>query len=177
MAENLTIARPYAEAAYGLASESKAADAWLSALEKLAAVVQTPEAQQVIRNPRLGADKVAGLLADVAGGLSEPQARLLTVMAENQRLTVLPEVLLHFRDLKNAAESVLAAEIQSAFPLSDADTTAVVKTLTEKFGRPVKATVTLNADLIGGISVVIGDQTIDASVRGKLQKLATALTH
>lgn len=177
MAENLTLARPYAEAAYGLAADAGAAAAWLESLERLVQVIHAPEAQQLVRNPTVGAAALAKVLADAAGGLTESQVRLLEVMAENHRLPVLPEVLLHFRDLKNAAESVLAAEIQSAFPLSDADVASVVKALTEKFGRPIRAAVTINAELIGGISVVIGDQTIDASVRGKLQKLATALTH
>lgn len=177
MAELMTIARPYAEASFGLAREEGAAGlkSWSEGLARLAAVVASPEAHRLMGDPAVKPSQAAALLAEVAGGLSESQKKLLLVLAENGRLPVLPELAEQFEALRNEQEQVLAAEVTSAHPLSESQLTQIVATLSEKYGRPVKASVRVDADLIGGVSIAIGDEVIDASVSGKLSKMATAL--
>jgi len=175
MAETLTIARPYAEAAFKLAREGNSLPAWSDALARLAAVVQSPAARDLIGNPRFTDTQVATLVADVAGELSADQRNFVQLLAGNERLTVLPEICGHFESLRNAHEGVLDARISSAYPLSDAQVAEVVAALEAKYARKVKVSVAVDPDLIGGISIRIGGEVLDTSVRGKLAQLADAL--
>jgi F-type H+-transporting ATPase subunit delta len=175
MAESLTIARPYAEAAFKLAREGNALPQWSDALARLSAVASSDAARELIGNPRLSSAQVSGLVADVAGSLSPEQRNFVALLADNERLGVLPEIAAHYEGLRNDFEGVLDARIASAYPLSEQQVAEVVATLEGKYGRKVKATVSVEPDLIGGISIRIGDEVIDASVRGKLAQLADAL--
>lgn len=175
MAEMLTIARPYAEAAFKLAREEAAMPSWSDALARLAAVVASPAAQDLIGNPRFTDNQVAALVADVAGTLTTEQRNFVELLASNERLSVLAEICEHFEGLRNAHEGILDARVSSAYPLSDAQVAEVVATLEAKYARKVKVSVAVDPDLIGGISIRIGDEVLDTSVRGKLAQLADAL--
>ena len=175
MAESLTIARPYAEAAFKLARDAGALPQWSDALARLSAVVRSDGAHALIGNPRVTDAQVASIIGDVAGSLAPEQTNFVRVLAANERLVVLPEIVEVFEALRNAHEGVLDARISSAYPLSEQQIADVVATLEGKYGRKVKPTVNVEPDLIGGISIRIGDEVIDASVRGKLAQLADAL--
>jgi F-type H+-transporting ATPase subunit delta len=175
MAEALTIARPYAEAAFKLASEAGELSHWSEVLQRLAGVVRSDGVRAVIGNPRVSDEQVAALIGEVAGNLNPDQRSFLRVLAGNERLAVLPEIAESFERLKNESEGVIDARIASAYPLFSAQVAEVVAVLEEKYGRKVKATISVDPDLIGGISIRIGDEVIDASVRGKLSQLADAL--
>jgi F-type H+-transporting ATPase subunit delta len=175
MAEALTIARPYAEAAFKLASDAKALPQWSAALSRLAALAANDAMRGLVGNPRLTDGQVATLLCDVAGDLSPEQRNFVLLLATNERLAVLPEIATLYEAQKNASEGVLDARIASAFPLSAAQVDEVVSSLESRYARKVKATVEVDSDLIGGVSIRIGDEVIDASVRGKLAQLADAL--
>jgi F-type H+-transporting ATPase subunit delta len=175
MAESLTIARPYAEAAFKLARELDALPSWSEALGRLAVVAGTGVARELVGNPRLNTAQVAGLIADAAGQLSAQQSNFVRVLADNERIRVLPEIAAAFEALRNAHEGVLDAHIASAYPLTDAQLDEIIATLAHKYGKRVKAGVTVEPDLIGGVSIRIGDEVIDASVRGKLAQIADAM--
>ncbi len=175
MAESLTIARPYAEAAFQIARDTQALPSWSDALARLAVVAGTDAARELIGNPRLTVEQVATLCADAAGAISDQQKNFVRVLADNDRIAVLPDVAKLFEALRNEFEGVLEAHVSSAYPLNDAQVADIVKTLEKKYGRSVKVNVTVDADLIGGVSIRIGDEVMDASVRGKLAQLADAL--
>jgi len=175
MAEMLTIARPYAEAVFKLAREGNALPSWSDALARLASVAQSPDARNLIGNPRFNDTQVATLVADVAGELSAEQRNFVQLLAGNERLGVLSEIREHFEALRNAHEGVLDARVSSAYPLSDAQVADVAATLEAKYARKVKISVAIDPELIGGISIRIGDEVLDTSVRGKLAQLADAL--
>lgn len=175
MAESLTIARPYAEAALGIALEQNALPSWSDALSRLAVVAGTDVARDLIGTPQLSNAQVAALVADSAGQLAPEQKSFVQVLAGNGRLAVLPEISALFDELRNAREGVLDAQIASAYPLDERQVAEIVATLQHKFGKQVKAAVHVDADLIGGVSIRIGDEVIDASVRGKLARMAGAL--
>ncbi|MCX7273588.1 MAG: F0F1 ATP synthase subunit delta [Burkholderiales bacterium] len=175
MAESLTIARPYAEAVFRLARDAGALPSWSDALGRLAAIAGNESARELLGNPRLTTDQVSQLLADAAGQLAPEQMNLVRVLSENERLAVLPEIAQHFETLRSGFENVVDAHVVSAFPLSDAQVAQVVDTLQAKYGRTVKVSVSIDADLIGGVSVQVGDEVMDASVRGKLAQLAGVL--
>ena len=176
MAENVTIARPYADAAFKLAEAGNALGAWSDALDRLAAVAADGQMQECIANPGVSVASLKQLMLDVAGsGLSAEQQNFIQVLAENERLGVLPEIRDLFTSLKNGAEGTKEAIIQSAFELDGAARAQLVADLEQRFGCKIKATVVVEPDLIGGVRIAVGDQVIDDSVRGKLASMATAL--
>jgi F-type H+-transporting ATPase subunit delta len=175
MAESLTIARPYAEAAFQTALEQDALAAWSDTLARLSAVVARPEAATLLGNPRISTMQVAEVMAEVAGAVSPEQRKFLGLLADNERLSVLPEITSLFARLRNAHEQVLDARVTSAFALTEPQVADIRATLEARRGRKVQVTVTVDPQLIGGVSIRIGDEVMDASVRGKLARLATAL--
>jgi F-type H+-transporting ATPase subunit delta len=176
LAEPSTIARPYAEAAYRLAdAEGKLAE-WSVALANLAAVAADARVRTAIDDPNLPAAKVAGLfIAILAGKLSGELENFVRVLAENGRLGVLADIRAHYEVLKNEREGVVDAEIHTAFELDPAQVADLVSRLEKRTARKVNARVSVDASLIGGVRIVIGDQVIDGSARAQLAALETAL--
>lgn len=175
MAENLTVARPYAEAAFALARAGGALAAWQAALERMATAAANQQMLECIADPRVPAAALAELFLGVAGELDVEQRNFAGVLVDNRRLDVLPEISALFVDLKNAQEGTREAVVSSAFPLDDTQVNNLVADLERKFGCKVKATVELAPELIGGVRIALGDQVIDASVRGKLNAMAISL--
>ena len=97
-------------------------------------------------------------------------------MIENGRLSVLPEIASQFRALKNALGGVSDAVVYSAFPIEGAALTDLAVLLEKRFGRKLNATVRIDASLIGGVRVVVGDQVLDTSVKARLEQMKVALT-
>ena len=175
MAENVTIARPYADAAFELARGAGVLGPWSEALSRLASVATDSDMQACFKDPKLSADQLNKLVLDVSGDLNVEQQNFVRVLVENERLQVLPEIRDLFVALKNEHEGVLEAEIASAFPLDDAALATLKADLEARFKASLNVSVTLDPALIGGVRIAIGDEVIDASVRGKLANMAAAL--
>jgi F-type H+-transporting ATPase subunit delta len=176
MAEPITIARPYAEAVFRLADGAGKLAEWSAMLAELAQVSDDSRMRTAMSDPNLAASKVAGLFISILSGrLSGECENFVRVLAENHRLELLNEIRSQYEALKNEREGVVEAEIQTAFEL-DAGQLADLKTrLEEHTGRRVRAHVSVDKQLIGGVRVVIGDQVIDASARAQLAALESAL--
>jgi F-type H+-transporting ATPase subunit delta len=176
MAEPSTVARPYAEAAFKLADAAGALGKWSEMLAALAQVAQDARVRAAVADPNLSDAQVAGLfIAILAGKLSGEGENFVRVLAQNNRLPLLPEIHGQFEALKNEREGVVEAEVQSAFPLSDAQLADLVQRLEKKTGRKVRTKVHIDKDLIGGVKLVVGDKVIDGSARAQLSALETAL--
>ena len=120
MAENITLARPYADAAFQLARTTGALGPWQQALDRMAAVAADAQMVECIDNPRLQSSQVAQLFLDVVGSVSAEQQNFVRLLVDNERLQVLPEIRDLYVELKNGQEGVKEADIASAFPLDDA---------------------------------------------------------
>ena len=176
MAEPRTVARPYAEAVFKLADAAGTLAKWSEMLAALAAVAGDERVRAVMKDPNVPAAKVAGLLISIlAGKLTGDAENLIRVLAENRRLELMSQIHDQFKALKNEREGVLEADIQSAFDLSEAQVAELVSRLEKKFGRKVRARVTLDKELIGGVRIVLGDKVIDGSARAQLSALENAL--
>ena len=176
MAEPSTIARPYAEAAFSLADGAGELAEWSTALANLAAVAADARMRAVIADPNLSPAKVAGLILSILGGkLSGDAENFVRVLADNARLGVLDEIRQQFEALKNEREGVAEAEVVSAFEMDEAQLRDLVARLEKRTGKKVKARVTVDRDLIGGVKVVLGDKVIDGSARAQLGALEVAL--
>lgn len=176
MAELTTVARPYAEAVFSLAKDTHALDRWSETLSWLAAMVKNPELAEVVSNPKHTAQEVEALLMDVLGSRANDEAkRFVGALLDNGRLLVLPEIASQFELLKAEAEGAVEAMVETAFPMTDEQKSELTAALSKKYGKNVRLDVRENADLIGGVRVLIGDDVIDASVRGKLHAMAASL--
>lgn len=177
MAESVTIARPYADAAYRAARESGAQAQWAARLARLAAVAQEGDMAQVMGNPRLSADQVADLFVSLSDGSDPVFGNFIRTLAENRRLSILPEISRLFDLAKGQEEGVKEAVVYSAFPIDDAQVSALLQQLEPRFSTKLTASVVVDESLIGGVRVAVGDQVLDASVRGKLESMAAALNN
>lgn len=176
MAEPSTIARPYAEAVFRLADGAGKLGEWSVALANLAAVAADARVRAAAGNPNLSAAQVAGLFIGIlAGKLPADGENFVRVLADNGRLDVLDEIRAQFEALKNEREGVIEAEIVSAFEMDKAQLADLVARLEKSTGRKVKARVSVDAGLIGGVKVVLGDKVIDGSARAQLGALEAAL--
>lgn len=175
MAEALTIARPYAEAAFKLAAETASLTEWSDALARLTMVMKAEAAKDLLDNPNIDHARAAAIVSEAAGQLDPQQRNFVKVLAENRRLAFLPDISALFEESRNRHDDVLEARIDSAFPLTDNQVKEIVSILKSRYGKGIKASTHVNPELIGGVSIQIGDEVIDASVRGKLATLTTTL--
>jgi len=176
MAELATVARPYAEAAFKLATEQNALPVWGEMLKFSAALMADPAMQSALDNPRLGAPEKESLFLSVAGDKLNPIGRsFIKTLVESDRITLLPQIETMFSSLKDAAEGVAKAEIVSAIALTDAQVSDLKTVLEKRFGKKIETTVSVDPSLIGGARIVVGDQVVDGSIAGKLKAMATQL--
>jgi F-type H+-transporting ATPase subunit delta len=177
MADATTIARPYAEAVFQLADKSDTLSAWSQTLARMAAIAQNADVRACINNPKLDSNQLIDFFLSLSGdGLGEDAKSLVRLLVDNGRLELLPEITMLFEQNKNQREGVLKAEVQSAFALDDQQLGALVAQLETKYKRKVSTNVTVDKELIGGVRISVGDEVIDASVRGKLEHMRAALT-
>ncbi len=175
MAELATIARPYAEALFKAAGD--AAAGLTGQMAVLSAVAANEPLRQFADNPKVGAAQVYQVVTGAAQQALDPKvANLLQAVIENGRLSALPEIAAQFTALVNARSGSSDATVYSAFPIDDAALADVVAALEKRFGRKLKARVEIDADLIGGIRVVVGDEVLDTSVKARLEQMKVALT-
>ncbi|MCX7892730.1 MAG: F0F1 ATP synthase subunit delta [Burkholderiales bacterium] len=176
MAELATIARPYAEAVFDVAAAASDYGRWSGLLGEMAAIAANEDLGTAIADPRLTeAQRVDLFVSLVRSPLDEPARNFVAVLAQNDRLAILPEVSAQFEALRAAREGVADAEIESAFPMSDADLAKLTSILEKRFGRKIRPHVKVVPELIGGVRVAVGDEVIDGSVRGKLAEMEAAL--
>lgn len=177
MAEVTTLARPYAEAVFKLADQSGGLANWATVLARLSVAADHPDMHAAIGDPKIPSDKLVDLFVSTAGGAPSAEvSNFITLLARNGRLALLPQIHDQFETMKREREGVLQAEITSAFAMDEAQVASLVSNLETKYKRKIKPHVSVDNELIGGVTIVIGDEVIDASIRGKLQHMATALT-
>jgi len=177
MAEVATIARPYAEAVFGLADKAGALPTWSRLLATMADVAAHPEVQACIGNPNLTAERLYALFVSLCQDeLGADAQNFVRVLIENDRLALLPEIRSMFEALKNEREGVVDADITSAFPLDAAQLAGLVVDLEQRFKRRINPHVHVDRELIGGVRIAVGDEVIDGSVRGKLAAMASGLS-
>lgn len=177
MAEISTIARPYAVATYKLAKEQKTLAKWSEMLSFATGVASDATMQAFINDPKVLASDLQATLLKVCGDKLNVNAQnLIKVLVEYGRMSVLPAITTAFEELKAQDEGVLEAQIIAAAKPSGAEVKDLVSRLEAKFGKKIDAKVSVDAELIGGMKIIVGDTVIDASVKNQLQNLTYALT-
>ncbi len=183
MADNNTIARPYARAVFELANEAGELSAWSQSLGVAGQLLEDDSLVEYLSTPALSDEKrldfLGGLFKSanatkLAGG-DKRGDNFLKLLLENKRIGVLPEIAAHFEVLKADIENTVEATITSAAPLSSAQRDAIASSLKKRLGRDVNITTEIDENLIGGAVIRAGDVVIDGSLRARLEGLANAL--
>ncbi len=176
MAELTTVARPYAEAAFRAAVEANATAAFGHALSAFGAAAMNGQMASMLGNPKVTANEKSGVLVAAAGGnVAAPLMNLVSALIDNGKASLLPFISEHFQRLQREHDGVVKATITSAFALSDAEKASLVEALAKKYGKKIEADVKVDASLIGGARVQVGDDVIHASVRDTLDQMKQAL--
>lgn len=178
MAETITVARPYAQAAFNYATEQQALREWSDMLALLAMVAADPDMVRVIESPQLTETQLADLIIDVCGDrLTDKGANFVRMLADNRRLELLPDIAALFEIQRQEAEGTIKAELVSAYPATDEQQARIIESLRRRLGKDIELSCSTDAGLLGGAIIRAGDLVIDGSIRGKLQRLGSALSH
>ena len=177
MAELSTIARPYAEALFGAVLDEKQDLAkWSELISTLGKLAGLDDVHKAMSDPRLeDAQRVDLLVGLVPEPLPEAAVNLVKLVVQNGRIEVLPQIAEQFELLRNRHEGTALARISSAFPMDDKQVAELLAGLEKKFGLKLKAEVTLDPSLIGGVRVAVGDHVLDTSVQAQLAGLRDTL--
>lgn len=175
MSQAMTLARPYARAAFSLARDAGSLPAWSDALAFAARIAADSQVAGLLGNPRLThADAVVLLSPEQA---DDTFGRFLALLADNRRLPLLPEIAGLYDELRFEAERVVKAKVTSAVELPAGELETIKVALAKRFGRAVEIETAVDASLIGGAVIDAGDVVIDGSLKGKLGRLEAALSH
>ncbi len=173
MSQALTLARPYARAAFAIARQDKTLAVWSDALGFSARVAVDPGAAALLGHPGLADSDAVALLAPPESGAKFGD--FLALLADNRRLALLPEIAGLYEELRADAERIVKATVTSATVLPPGELETLLAALKQRFGREVEMETAVDESLIGGAVIDTGDMVIDGSLRGKLLRLHSAL--
>ncbi|GEN28497.1 ATP synthase subunit delta [Halovibrio variabilis] len=177
MAELLTVARPYAKAAFEYARDNDALDSWSQALSFLSFAVVDSDVRRLLSSPKLENAKKVSLLADMTPGEQDDALqRFLNVLADQGRLMSLASIAVQYEHLRAEHEQRVEVNVTSAYKLDSKQKTKLAKALKKRLNREISITTQVDKSLIGGVILRAGDTVIDGSVRGRLNRLSEALT-
>lgn len=179
MAEFATIARPYAKALFSLAQEHNQIKECYDDLTVLATLISDSRVNTYIGEPDLSWKERVEFLLGILDGkkLGEYAHNFVHVLAENDRLLVIPHILEAYVALMSEASNSQKAVIYSAYELTEPQKTELLQTLEQKFNKHLDAQVEVDPELIGGVKIEIGDQVLDLSVQGQLKTLYSTVTN
>jgi F-type H+-transporting ATPase subunit delta len=186
MADDNTIARPYARAVFAVAQEENALDELSASLNAARDLLSDGQVEHFLGNPALTDEErlsfLTGLFASAVGessvfaGGSKHGSNFLKLLLEYGRVPALPAIADHFDALKAQIENTVDVTITSAASLSSEQQQTVVNALKRRLGRDVNLSTEIDENLLGGAVIRAGDVVIDGSLRARLESLATALT-
>ncbi len=177
MSEPLTLARPYARAAFEAARDAGALPVWADHLAFAAQAIADERVHAVVGDPRLDQGDLVALLLPPGVPADSSFAVFLGLLVENQRVELLSDILALFEKYKRDAEHVLMVTLRTASALSADQETAIKAALKKRFQRDIRMQQLIDPEVIGGAVIDAGDTVIDGSVSGRLARLETALVH
>jgi F-type H+-transporting ATPase subunit delta len=139
--------------------------------EFVAAIADVPQLRNVLSNPELDAADKATVLGEILGDADELTRNFVLLVTGKGRATELEEIYRELEALVAAEQRRLTVELTTAFELSDDETASILKQIETASGRDVDATRKVDPSLIGGIVLQAGSMRVDASVKGRLDRL------
>jgi F-type H+-transporting ATPase subunit delta len=175
MSDLITVARPYAKAAFDFAVENQSVDRWQDMLAFAAEVTKNDQIAELISGA-LAPETLADAFIAICGEQLDANGQnLIRVMAENGRLIALPDVLEQFAHLRALSEATAEVEVTSASALSDEQLAKISAAMEKRLSRKVKLNCNIDKSVMAGVIIRSGDTVIDGSVRGRLERLADVL--
>ncbi|CAI8745517.1 F0F1 ATP synthase subunit delta [Kosakonia quasisacchari] len=175
MSEFVTVARPYAKAAFDFAVETQSVDRWQDMLAFAAEVTKNEDVAELISGALAPETLAKSFIAVCGEQLDDKGQNLIRVMAENGRIKVLPDVLEQFIQLRAASEAIAEVEVTSAIALSEEQLSKIRAAMEKRLSRKVKLNCNIDKSVMAGVIIRAGDMVIDGSVRGRLERLADVL--
>ena len=176
MAERVTIARPYAKAAFEYARAAQALAAWSQGLGVAAGIVADARVTALVKDPERTKADLAEFVIGVAGAnLDAGMQNFVRVLAENRRLLLLPEIAALYAAERARVENTVDVEVVSAVALDAAQADKLAAALNARLKRRVRMKNSVDATLLGGAVIRAGDLVIDGSLKGRLERLGTEL--
>ena len=176
MAEEATLARPYANAAFDIAKSTRQLEEWSRALNLLSMACEQSAMRDILGSPVLAVEvKAAKILALFDEELFSSVKRFVQLLAENKRLPLLGEITQQFETKRAEEERILDVTIKTAVDLTEIELDKFSTALTSHFNQEINLSAEVDVDLLGGAVIRTGDTVIDGSVRGRLDKLGEAL--
>lgn len=177
MSELTTAARPYARAVFETADKAGALSEWSETLEYMGAIIANEDVEELLANPKMAKQAGADAFLKLCDGKLDAQAEnLVRMLAENDRLSLLPEMSVLYEILKGEAEGSVEALVTTAKKLTETEEKAISKALKKRLGRDIKLNVNIDGSLLGGAIIKAGDLVIDGSLKGRLSKMTAQMT-
>lgn len=176
MSNVTTLARPYAKAAFELAGETTGR--WNEMLELASALVTEKTLADLLESPHVSGGEIVQIVSDAAADAFDASFRdYLSVLAENKRLPLLPEITSLYQKLREEADKLLRVRVVSAFALDESQATRMKAALAKRFDREIILQSEVDSSVIGGAVIYAGGQVIDGSLKDRLTKLSNSLTN
>jgi len=175
MAENVTLARPYARAAFELARDAGQLAEWSAALGDMATTAEHEMLKPLLNDPGISPGQVSEIIVAACGLGDGPMSNFVRLLAEGRRLGALVEIAVQFEAHRSEQEKTIDVEVTAASELDEAQQQRLAKALQKRLGRSVRLHVSLDESLLGGAVVKAGDLVIDGSVRTRLSQLAQSI--
>jgi F-type H+-transporting ATPase subunit delta len=176
MSRPVAAARRYAEAAFQVALAEDRLDAWQQDLGLAAQLLVRPEVEAIVDNPAVPLDRRLAVTGALLGSRVSPAVlRLVNLLVQRGRAGVLPRVSEDFTRQLNSHRGVVMATVTSAVPLTDDETAAIRSRVEAMAGSRVELATKVDPDLLGGLTIQVKDRLLDASIRGRLERLRDQL--
>ncbi len=177
MADRLTIARPYARAAFEEARGEKRLNEWSDSLRLAALAVRDERVANLLGNPHVTPEQLADLISGISGAdVGEHGANFVRTLAVNGRLAYLPEIATLFDTFKDEAQGVADVTVTSATEINEAQRAKLSAAMEKRLRRKVRLHCQTDPALIGGAVLRSGDLVIDGSLSSRLARIAYELT-
>jgi F-type H+-transporting ATPase subunit delta len=178
MSNVTTLARPYAKAAFELAVAENATGRWNDMLDLASTAVTEKSLAGLLESPHASSSQIVQILTDTAGEVFDARFRdFLSVLAENKRLSLLPEIAILYQALREEADGLLRARVVSAFALDEDQATRLKNAQAKRFDRKILLETEVDSSVIGGAVVYAGGEVIDGSLKDRLTKLSNSLSN
>jgi F-type H+-transporting ATPase subunit delta len=168
-------ARRYAEALFSIARDRGSIDAWADELAQLRALAMNRGGMRVLESPELSLAKKEEIIQAAAGPLSPETTALVKILLQRGRVELIPALADAFNERVRKHRGIELANVTTAVPLEEAERRLVTQWLNARLGQTVEIEEHVDPNIIGGVVARVGDQLIDASVRGRLETLRRRL--
>ena len=176
MIELTPLARPYAKAVFASALDTESIDEIKEELKTMALVSSTIEVKGLIEDPTLSNNEILNSLKSLLdGSISKTSQSLLNVLADNNRFNLLEAIFEIYKEIVAKHKEQKSVEVFVATEPSS-DTKETIKTrLVSTHGEGTNVEFKIDPHIMGGLSIKVGDETLDLSVKGKVKKLINQL--